>query len=44
MLFIGDAIFPGGNDYAVKETGVKCTETSGPAHTLKIIEEILDLL
>ena len=41
MLFIGDAIFPGGNDYAVHEAGVKCIETSGPEHTLQIIEEIL---
>jgi hypothetical protein len=41
MLFVGDAIFPGGNDYAVHEAGVECIETSGPEHTLRIIEEIL---
>jgi len=41
MLFIGDAIFPGGNDYAVQEAGVKCIETSGPEFTIQIIEEIL---
>jgi hypothetical protein len=41
MLFIGDAIFPGGNDHAVHEAGVECIETSGPEHTLQIIEEIL---
>lgn len=41
MLFVGDAIFPGGNDYAVHQAGVKCIETSGPEHTLQIIEEIL---
>lgn len=41
MLFVGDAIFPGGNDYAVHQAGVKCIETSGPEHTLRIIEEIL---
>jgi HAD superfamily hydrolase (TIGR01484 family) len=41
MLFVGDAIFPGGNDYAVKEAGVKCIETSGPEFTIQIIEELL---
>jgi hypothetical protein len=41
MLFIGDAIFPGGNDYAVQEAGVKCVETSGPEFTIQIIEELL---
>ena len=41
MLFIGDAIFPGGNDYAVHEAGVKCIETSGPEFTIQIIEELL---
>ena len=41
MLFIGDAIFPGGNDYAVAEAGVQCIETSGPEHTLHIIDELL---
>jgi len=42
MLFIGDAIFPGGNDYAVLEAGVKCIETSGPDHTMQIIEKLLE--
>ena len=41
MLFIGDAIFPGGNDYAVVSTGVQCIETSGPEHTQQIIEKLL---
>lgn len=41
MLFVGDAIFPGGNDYAVHEAGVKCIETSGPDHTMQIIEKLL---
>lgn len=40
ILFIGDALFPGGNDYAVKQLGVKCVETNGPEHTYKIIEDI----
>ena len=41
MLFVGDALFPGGNDYAVKNTGVQCVETSGPEHTAQIIEQLL---
>jgi phosphomannomutase len=41
MLFIGDALFPGGNDYAVVSTGVPCIETSGPEHTRQIIENLL---
>ena len=42
MVFIGDAIFPGGNDYAVVSTGVKCIETSGPEFTQMIIERLLE--
>ena len=41
MLFIGDAIFPGGNDYAVVRTGVDFIPVTGPAETKKIIREIL---
>lgn len=41
MLFVGDALFPGGNDYAAKTTGVQCLETSGPEHTAQIIEQLL---
>lgn len=41
MLFIGDAIFPGGNDYAVKQSGVESWETSGPLETKELIKKIL---
>jgi len=41
MLYIGDALFPGGNDEVVKETGVPTRETTGPQETAKIIEELL---
>jgi len=37
MLFVGDALFPGGNDAPVKNLGVECLETSGPLETEKII-------
>jgi hydroxymethylpyrimidine pyrophosphatase-like HAD family hydrolase len=41
MLFIGDAIFPGGNDYAATTTGVEYVKVSGPEETKKVIEEIV---
>lgn len=43
MLFIGDAIFPGGNDFAVVSTGVESISTSGPEHTIEIILDLLKL-
>lgn len=42
MIFIGDALFPGGNDYAVKKTGVASMKTSGPEETKKIIKRIIE--
>lgn len=42
MLFIGDAIFPGGNDYAVTKTPIDYISVSGPADTKKIIKEIIE--
>ena len=41
MLFVGDAIFPGGNDYAVVRTGVDYISVTGPTETKKIIRDIL---
>ena len=41
VLFIGDALFEGGNDHAVKSMGIDCLETSGPDQTLKIINDLL---
>ena len=41
MLFIGDAIFPGGNDYAAVEAGIDYHKTMGPEMTLELIEDIL---
>jgi len=40
MVFIGDALFPGGNDYAVKKTGVLAVPVSGPEATKKIIRDL----
>jgi len=42
ILFIGDALFPGGNDYPVKRVGVKTIQVSGPEETKKIIKEFLE--
>ena len=41
MLFIGDAIFPGGNDYAIVRTGVDYIPVKGPEDTKRIIRAIL---
>lgn len=41
MLFIGDALFEGGNDAPVRKTGVECVEVTGPTETIKIIQGLL---
>lgn len=42
MLFVGDAIFPGGNDYAVVRTGVDYVPVTGPEQTKEIIRAVLE--
>lgn len=41
MLYVGDALFPGGNDEIVKETGIRARQVSGPAEATAVIEELL---
>ncbi len=41
LLYIGDALFEGGNDAIVKETGVPTLQTSGPEETFTIIGKYL---
>jgi phosphomannomutase len=41
MLFIGDAIFPGGNDYPAKELGLDTIRVRDPLDTLNVIETII---
>lgn len=41
MLYVGDALFPGGNDEIVKETGIETRQVSGPRETALVIEHIL---
>ena len=42
MVFIGDALYKGGNDAAAKKTGVQTISTSGPRETITIIKKILN--
>jgi len=41
MLFVGDALFRGGNDYIMKSTGIKCLPVSGPAETKDLVTRII---
>ncbi len=40
MIFIGDALFPGGNDYPAKEIGVTSIQIRNPEETKRVIETI----
>jgi phosphomannomutase len=44
MMFIGDAIFPGGNDYPAKELGLKTVRVKDPDGTLAAIAGIVACL
>ncbi len=39
MLFIGDAIFPGGNDYSPYEAGIESIRVTGPKETASVIRK-----
>jgi len=41
LFFVGDAIFPGGNDYSPLLEGFDCQKVSGPTETKKIIQTFL---
>jgi phosphomannomutase len=41
MLFIGDAIFPGGNDYAAFEAGAESIRVRDPEETKRVIEAMI---
>src|SRR3989344_1865863 len=41
MLFVGDALFPGGNDSAVLRTGAPCFEVKGPEETKELIKSLI---
>lgn len=40
MIYVGDAIFPGGNDYPARETGVVCIQVRDPDETKRVIEAV----
>jgi HAD superfamily hydrolase (TIGR01484 family) len=44
MIFIGDALFPGGNDYPAKEAGVVSIAVRGPDETKPVTEAIIACL
>ncbi len=44
MIFIGDALFPGGNDYPAQQAGVVSLAVRGPDDTKKVIETIIACL
>jgi phosphomannomutase len=41
MMFIGDAIFPGGNDYPAKQLGLDTVRVRDPQETLSVIAAII---
>jgi phosphomannomutase len=41
MLYIGDALFPGGNDYPARTTGADCIQVRDPNETKRVIEAIV---
>ena len=44
MIFIGDALFPGGNDYPAEEAGVVSISVRDPNETKRVIEAIIACL
>jgi HAD superfamily hydrolase (TIGR01484 family) len=44
MIFIGDAVFPGGNDYPAKEAGARSIEIKDPHETKRVVEAIVACL
>jgi phosphomannomutase len=44
MIFIGDALFPGGNDYPAREAGVTAIQVRDPDESKRVIEAILACL
>ncbi len=40
MLFVGDALFPGGNDYPVKQAGVMSIQVSNAEETKRVIQTL----
>jgi hypothetical protein len=44
MIYIGDALFVGGNDYPAEQAGVISIPVQGPQETRRVIEAIIACL
>jgi HAD superfamily hydrolase (TIGR01484 family) len=44
MIFVGDALFPGGNDYPAEQAGVISIPVRGPHETKRVIETVIACL
>lgn len=44
MLFVGDRLMPGGNDYPVLELGVACQAVEGPHETIEFLRGLIPQL
>ena len=44
MIFIGDALFPGGNDYPAEQAGVESIRVRDPNESKRVIEAIVACL
>jgi len=44
MIYVGDALFPGGNDAPVRETGAVCIQVRDPSETKRVIETAIACL
>jgi hypothetical protein len=44
MLYIGDALFPGGNDYPVEQAGVASIAVRDPEDTRRVVQTIIACL
>jgi phosphomannomutase len=44
MIYVGDALFPGGNDYPAEQAGVISIPVQGPNETKRVVEAIIACL
>lgn len=44
MVFVGDALFEGGNDYPAKEAGTLCIQVRDPHESKRVVEAIIACL
>jgi hypothetical protein len=42
MLYVGDALFRGGNDYIMRSTNIACKLVSSPTETKRLIRRIIE--